>query len=50
MEIKKQTTKKVSTLKKEKITPRKRVSKIMLAAKKYQGSVEILDIDALLNL
>jgi len=50
MEIKKQTTKKVSTLKKEKITPRKRVSKIMQAAKKYQGSVEILDIDALLNL
>jgi len=50
METKKQTTTKdKSNLKKKEITPKKRVSKIMQAAKKYQGSVEILDMDALLN-
>jgi len=50
METKKQTTKRVSTLKIEKVLPKKRVSKIIQAAKKYQGSVEILDMDALLKL
>ena len=49
METKKATTKRVSTLKKERVTPKKRVSKIIQAAKKYQGSVEILDMDALFN-
>ncbi|MDD4969971.1 MAG: hypothetical protein PHT07_11135 [Paludibacter sp.] len=39
----------ISTLKKVKVTPRKRVSRILQASKKYQGSVEILDMDALLN-
>jgi len=50
METKKATKKEAATQKKEKVTPRKRVSKIIQAAKKYQGSVEILDMDALLNL
>jgi hypothetical protein len=49
METKKQTTKRVSTLQKEKVVTKKRVSKIIQAAKKYQGSVEILDMDALFN-
>jgi hypothetical protein len=49
METKKQNTKRVPTLKKEKVVPKKRVSKIIQAAKKYQGSVEILDMDALFN-
>jgi hypothetical protein len=49
METKKQNTKRVPTLKKEKVVPKKRVSKIIQAAKKYQGSVEILDMDALLK-
>jgi len=49
METKKKTKKKSTTLKKENVTPKKRVSKIIQAAKKYQGSVEILDMDALFN-
>ena len=43
------TTKKAIAPKKETSTHHKRVSKIMKAAEKYKGSVEILDMDALFN-
>ena len=45
METKKETTKVI--VKKENVAPKKRISKAMLAAKKYSGCVEILDMDAL---
>jgi len=41
------TTKKTIAPKKEASTPKKRVSKAWKAALKYQGSVEIVDMDAL---
>jgi len=40
METKKQTTKRVSILKKEKVTTKKRVSKTMQAAMKFQGAFD----------
>ena len=41
------TTKKAIASKKETSTHKKRVSKAWKAAMKYQGSVEIMDMDAL---
>ncbi|MEI6755375.1 MAG: hypothetical protein WCK78_19725 [Paludibacter sp.] len=49
METKKDTTKAVITKEKtvENKVVKKRISKIMKAAEKYKGGVEILDMDAL---
>jgi len=40
METKKKTKKKSTTLKKENVTPKKRVSKTMQAAMKFQGAFD----------
>jgi len=47
METKKETKK--ATIKKENVAPKKRISKAWKAAMKSQGSVEIVDMDALFN-
>jgi hypothetical protein len=46
METKKE-TKKTATIKKENVASKKRISKAWKAAMKSQGSVEIVDMDAL---